>query len=415
MARVGGIRGVRFSNITIRDGRGGWHGNPQPITLVGHPDSWIEDVTFENMKVTLPGGTPSAADGRGYVPAYTKRYSPDRLGLRAASVLYAREVRGLLLRDVAFTLEKPDPRPPVVGQDWERVTFDRVRFTGATAENPLVLENARAVTITDSAPLPNLRDASAPTRETPFVWQPADAKAKPPVAEESFDVVTSEPRFAIRMLRVQPGSFRMGSPDSEPRREPDETQREVKLAEGFWLSAHEITQRQWFAIMGTNPSRFETDPELPVHNVSWKDAMEFCRRLTLRERAAGRLAAGQSFTLPTEAQWEFACRAGTTTPYSAEPLDAHAWYDLNLVQRPIGAAPMQTGLKKPNAWGFHDMHGNVWEWCLDDYDDGSTPARKVIRGGSWRTGPFSLRSANRASLQPEAATHDTGFRIALKH
>lgn len=185
------------------------------------------------------------------------------------------------------------------------------------------------------------------------------------------------------------------------------------IGEGFWISAHEITQRQWFAVMGTNPSRFRNDPELPVHNVSFGDAMEFCRRLTLRERAAGRLPDGLAYTLPTEARWEYACRAGTTAAYAVDPVDAAGWFDGNTVQRPVGASPMPVGLKKPNVWGLHDMHGNVWEWCLDDDENSPTDARKMIRGGSWRTGPFSLRSANRASLPPADSLHDLGFRIVL--
>lgn len=409
---VGSISGVTFKNIDSRDGRDGWHGEPHPITLVGHPASWIREVSFENVSVLYPGGEPAASPK--YELAYTKRYQPDRIGQRPASALYAREVEGLSLRGVSFAWERPDPRPAVVGRDWKDVSLRDLSFAGLPAgRGELVLDNAKGVTIKNAAPLPEVAAADFPARETPFVWPAPGRNAPAPVGGKDFSLVFTEPLFAARMVWIAPGAFRMGSPEDEPRRQSDEQAREVVIKDGFWIAAHEVTQRQWFALMGTNPSRFQTDPELPVHNVSFNDAMEFCRRLTLRERAAGRLPEGWTYTLPTEAQWEYACRAGTTTAYAVEPVDEAGWHDHNTGQRPVGASPMPVGLKTSNAWGLHDMHGNVWEWCLDPHENSPDSARQIIRGGSWRTGPFSLRSANRASLPPEDSLHDLGFRVVL--
>lgn len=409
---VGSISGVTFKNIDIRDGRSGWHGRPHPITLVGHPASWIRNVWFENVEVVYPGGEPEASPK--YELAYTKRYQPDRIGQRPASALYAREVAGLQMRGVSFAWEKPDPRPAVVGMDWKDVSLRDISFSNLpTGREELILDGAIDVTIERSRPLPDLSRGSFPEREIPYVWRSPESDASQPRQNKRFPLILTEPKFAVDMVWLAPGTFRMGSPEEEPRRQPDEQVREVAIKDGFWISAHEITQRQWFAIMGTNPSRFQNDPELPVHNVSFNDAMEFCHRLTLRERAVGRLPEGWSYSLPTEAQWEYACRAGTTWAYANEPVDDAGWHDGNTVQRPVGASPMPVGLKKPNAWGLHDMHGNVWEWCLDDDESSPAAKRKVIRGGSWRTGPFSLRSANRASLPPTDALHDLGFRILL--
>ena len=165
--------------------------------------------------------------------------------------------------------------------------------------------------------------------------------------------------------------------------------------------------------MGSNPSSFKGG-QLPVETVSWDDAMEFCRKLTERERQAGRLPTGTIYTLPTEAQWEYACRAGTTGDNAGE-VDAMAWYYKN-----SGAATHAVGTKRANAWGLHDMHGNVWEWCLDWYgpyfggrvtDPKGVPSGtlRVRRGGSWGDVAYSARSALRFISIPVTPNRSLGF------
>jgi formylglycine-generating enzyme required for sulfatase activity len=224
-----------------------------------------------------------------------------------------------------------------------------------------------------------------------------------------------------KMLWIGPRSFRMG--DLSGQGDEDELPvREVSLS-GYFLGATEVTQRQWQEVMGDNPSNF-LGADLPVENVSWKDAMEFCGKLTERERAAGSLAEGSSYRLPTEAQWENACRAGGEDDLSGEP-EAVAWYCGNSewMTQPVAR-------KAPNAWGFYDMHGNVREWCLDFYQKSYTglatsdpvgPAKatlilpaRVIRGGSWVSfAETSLRAAFRTSDHEGSRRNENGFRVAL--
>ena len=223
--------------------------------------------------------------------------------------------------------------------------------------------------------------------------------------------------LGLEMLWVEGGTFLMGSPAGEVGRDSDEgPQREVVL-DGFWLGKHAVTQGQYEALMGTNPSRFKGDGRLPVESVRWTDAMEFCRRLSERT--------GRGYTLPTEAQWEYACRAGSAGRYcfgdSDSGLDAYAWYAGNSEGK-----PHPVGTKRSNAWGLHDMHGNVWEWCRDWFADdfyGSSAARvrnpenttegsnRVFRGGSWNYSPQGCRSANRLRLTPGYSRGNLGFRV----
>ena len=219
---------------------------------------------------------------------------------------------------------------------------------------------------------------------------------------------------------------------------PRSGQHEVTLTQGFYLGKHEVTQLQWEKVMGTNPSGFK-GATLPVENVSWYDAMEFCVKLTQMEKAAGRLPEGHVYTLPTEAQWEYACRAGTTTAYSFGNTITHKQANFyrkkwkknkstNRFERPVGKTTA-IGTYPANAWGFHDMHGNVLEWCSDrtpwqsgDPSGSATDPvgsfgghQRVHRGGSWREGGGSgLRSAQRSSLSWNARNSWSGFRLSLQ-
>lgn len=177
----------------------------------------------------------------------------------------------------------------------------------------------------------------------------------------------------------------------------------LPAAAEWWVARHETTQADYTALMGTNPSRF-ADPARPVENVSWHDANEFCRRLTERERAAGRLEPGLVFRLPTEAEWEFACRAGTTGDYAGTGvLDDMGWHAGN-----SSRTTQPVGLKQPNAWGLHDFHGNVWEWCADELG-----SQRTFRGGSAVGLASSCRSWSRSANAPESRHPSLGFRVVL--
>ena len=197
---------------------------------------------------------------------------------------------------------------------------------------------------------------------------------------------------------------------------------QVTLTKPYWLGATEVTQGQWEAIMGNNPSNFK-GVNLPVDSVSYEDALAFCRKLTERERAAGRLPAGYEYSLPTEAQWEYACRAGTKGDYAGDyagNLDAMGWYDGN-----SGKKTHEVGGKQANAWGVYDMHGNVWEWCADWYGDklpggsvsdfkgAASGSYRVNRGGCWGNDAAYCRSAYRNRLSPGFRFDRLGFRLAL--
>jgi len=181
-----------------------------------------------------------------------------------------------------------------------------------------------------------------------------------------------------------------------------------------------VTQAQYQAVMGTNPSYFKNNPQNPVEKVSWNDAQAFCQKLSQ--------ITGKTYRLPTEAEWEYACRAGTTTRYyfgdDANQLGNYAWYGGNSQQttHPVGQ-------KKPNAWGLHDMSGNVWEWCEDDWhdnyigapkdgsawpinNDNRSQSRKCLRGGSWINLPNYCRSAFRNGYFPVNGNGNDGFRVA---
>ena len=194
---------------------------------------------------------------------------------------------------------------------------------------------------------------------------------------------------------------------------------EVTLSRPFYMGVTEVTNGQWQRVMGSVPSKWK-DADRPVETVSWEEAVAFCRKLSElpEERKAGRV-----YRLPTEAEWEYACRAGTDTKYSfgdAEgQLDAYGWYDKN-----SGGKTHPVGQKQPNAWGLHDMHGNVWEWCSDWYGEyprggvtdpqgWSGGSNRVNRGGSWNNTARNCRSANRNRNNPSNRNNNLGFRLAL--
>lgn len=201
------------------------------------------------------------------------------------------------------------------------------------------------------------------------------------------------------------------------------------VTRGYWLGKYEVTQAEWKQVMGTEPwkgQRFtEVGDDCPATYVSWDDAASFCRKLTEQERSAGRLPDGWAYTLPTEVQWERACRAETKSVFSfgddESQIGEYAWHNANTWNAGERYAH-RVGQKKPNPWGLCDVHGNVWEWCQDFHAEKLEGARdteitessssRIVRGGGWSFAPVDCRSANRL-FQPGAGDHDIGFRVAL--
>ncbi len=245
----------------------------------------------------------------------------------------------------------------------------------------------------------------------------------------------------VRLCWCPPGRFRMGSPPDEPERRPDEGQVDVTLTRGFWMGKFEVTQGQWRRVLGNLPGPLTAaggeGADFPVYNVNYREAVGFCRRLTERGRRFGELPPGWEFRLPTEAQWEYACRAGTTTATAFG--DRISSTQANFQGRPYnGAQPgpsrkraARVGSYPANAWGLHDMHGNVVEWCRDWYHarlpGGTDPDLSSVRGNRNRDGTYSRcrrgsawtddgwasRSAFRQRFEPERRSDHIGFRIVI--
>jgi len=243
----------------------------------------------------------------------------------------------------------------------------------------------------------------------------------------------------IKFAFIPAGEFEMGSPADEKGREPDESLHRVKISKPLRMSVTEITQAQWRAVWGelaTRPTSFAGD-DLPVEEVTWQDAVAFCEKLTAIEKRKCRL--------PTEAEWEYACRAGSSRRFSGavpqasrlvagEKLGELGWYDDNAEEKPRPVAR-----KKPNAWGLYDMHGNVAEWCSDFYEapyaaphpplspggrglgEGADPAgpmqgsSRVVRGGSWASFERGCRCASRGNANPAHQMKTVGLRVVMEY
>jgi len=237
---------------------------------------------------------------------------------------------------------------------------------------------------------------------------------------------------ALELVLIPAGVFDMGSPEDEPGRWKEEGPvHRVRISRAFYMGKYEVTQEQWEKVMGANPSNFK-GPKLPVEQVSWDDCQDFLKKLA-RLTGGGLNASGKAqsqFRLPTEAEWEWACRAGTRTRFSFGDADArlgeYAWFGAN-----AGNTTHPVGEKQPNAWGLYDCHGNVWEWCADSWGSyspnpwpgkfrwtrdpqgpGSGPGR-VLRGGSWNYDPKVCRSAYRLYVVPSFRVNFIGFRVAV--
>jgi formylglycine-generating enzyme required for sulfatase activity len=226
------------------------------------------------------------------------------------------------------------------------------------------------------------------------------------------------------MVSIPAGSFQMGSTQGLSWEQPVHT---VHITRPFWIGKYEVTQAEWQAVMGTNPSFF-VGPNLPVETVAWQDAMAFCAALTTRERAAGRLPMDYQYRLPTEAEWEYCCRAGTTTEFNVG--SSLSCGQANFSGAPSGGRCVgqttNVGSYAPNAWGLHGMHGNVREWCLDAWDGiGNYPSGavsdpyvssgpyRVARGGGWNLLAEFGRSAFRFWFYVDSRYYNFGFRVVL--
>ncbi|MFN9756076.1 MAG: formylglycine-generating enzyme family protein [Planctomycetota bacterium] len=238
-----------------------------------------------------------------------------------------------------------------------------------------------------------------------------------------------QPDPALHMVAIPPCTFVMGSNDGEADEKPAHP---VTLTRPFWIGKYEVTQAQYQAVTAKNPSLFQgaeapDAPQRPVETVSWDDAMAYCKSLTANEQAAGRVPEGYQYRLPTEAEWEYCCRAGTTTPWhtgaNLEPGQANFGGARECDACPDGQTAA-VGNYPANAWCLHDMHGNVWEWCLDSYGPYAPAsvapfvtggANRVVRGGSWYSllSAAHCRSAFRYSITPDSADILVGFRVVL--
>jgi formylglycine-generating enzyme required for sulfatase activity len=254
-----------------------------------------------------------------------------------------------------------------------------------------------------------------------FFFQANDSSSQQP------NIQTLTNSIGIKLVLIPTGKFMMGSPVTEKERFNSETQHEVTISRSFYMGSTEVTQAQWQKVMGENLSTLKGN-ELPVESISWDEAVEFCKRISeMREEKK----AGRKYRLPTEAEWEYACRAGTTTPF-------HFGSQLNGRQancdgtKPYGTEAEGPYLEKTtavgkypaNAWGLYDMHGNVLEWCADwygDYPTGSvtdpsgpaTGSYRMLRGGSWYGNAVYCRSAVRRKYVPSNRFVHLGFRVAL--
>jgi formylglycine-generating enzyme required for sulfatase activity len=256
--------------------------------------------------------------------------------------------------------------------------------------------------------------------EEPFRFELAKIKVAVPILSQKTITITIGMKFVL----IPAGKFMMGSPIDEPERDDDEKQHEVKITKPFYLQITEVSQAQWEKVMGNNPSHFkDCGDDCPVERVSWDDAQKFISKLNQMEGT-------NKYRLPTEAEWEYACRAGTTTPFFTGKCIStdQANYDgrdagENCPKGQYREKPVEVGSFQPNVWGLHDMHGNVWEWCQDWYGDYPSNSvvdpqgpdkgeSRVLRGGSWVSRARYVRSAFRYSYFPVDRFYFNGFRVA---
>ncbi|GHB90223.1 SUMF1/EgtB/PvdO family nonheme iron enzyme [Cerasicoccus arenae] len=320
--------------------------------------------------------------------------------------------------------------PQPAGEQWtielngQKVKLDEMRA-------PLKPDVKQTLTISNENFF-EMSKAFTPKPNEKLTWAPELTRIPSAETGKDYDV----PFLKMPLVWVSPGSFTMGSPLTEPSRLPEEGPiTQVRLTQGYWIGAHEVNQTQYEELIGFNPSR-QAGKTRPVDYVSWREAMAFCSKLNEREQAAGRIPAGYEYRLPTEAEWEYAARAGTNTPFNwgatataangnfqgkyprdfeSSELDGTDHYG----SKPVGSYP-------PNAWGLYDVHGNVREWCYDNYNarlPGDAVAdwvrledntRRPTRGGGWEDFAIRARAASRSEgLSEQSRSGSSGFRLVL--
>lgn len=230
--------------------------------------------------------------------------------------------------------------------------------------------------------------------------------------------------IGMKFVWIPPGTCTMGSPQEEKVRNVNEAQHKVTLAKGFYMGVYAVTQEQWKEIMGNTPSHFKGERNLPVEQVSWEDCQEFIKKLREKDK--------HPYRLPAESEWEFSCRAGTTTPFSFGDTISSDQANYNGKPSPYRTGKNWVYRKKTtavarfpaNAWGLHDMHGNVKQWCQDWYGDDpkndaidpqgpNTGEYRVLRGGSWDDYAERCRSAHRAFAEPGRRLSEVGIRLCF--
>ncbi|MBI4624575.1 MAG: SUMF1/EgtB/PvdO family nonheme iron enzyme [Verrucomicrobia bacterium] len=361
-------------------------------------------VTFASAAVPAllavvfwPGGNPAAAEPKRSAEPWSPLAPPQAGKLQPAlEVRKSDSERGLKPGRLTIRAEPREIELTINGRAVRSEEITNGELTLPTGESLALVAAAKGYkSATRTLTLP------ANGRDT---WVVALEKLRGPEVGQRWTI----PDLNLELVPIAPGTFTMGERNGA---------HQVTLTRPFWLGKTEITQREWQAVMGNNPSNFKGE-NLPVETVSWKEATEFCRKLTARERAADRLPEGYAYTLPTEAQWEFACRAGTTGDYAGD-VDAMAWYAAN-----SGNQTHAVGTKRANAWGLREMHGNVWEWCLDWYGaylggsvrdpvGPSSGSDRVGRGGGWGDAAQTCRAAYRSRNVPGFCWLLLGFRLAL--
>lgn len=373
----------RNSGVTVRE------------NIPGLPANWKGDVSAWARRRLSRGALIAAGLGGSLVAAlvvglvwWLRSESP------APTVSTEPEVP--VLKPIASIVTEPSPKPPApVVAPAKPVQLEK---PAVKPEKPAPTEKP-----------PPEKPAVKPEKPQPVPAEPSPAKVEPAPRKPSLESGTKkmfplQGGGEIEMVYCAPCTFTMGSPADEEGRSEDETAHAVTLTKGFWIGTHEVTRRQWRAVMGRNPPGTEGD-DLPVTSVSWYDCVAFARK-----------AFKQGGRLPTEAEWECACRAGGTDPF-AGTLDEMAWYlgTSRSVLHPVGE-------KKPNAWGIADMHGNAWEWCADIYGDypaeavtdptgASEGTTRVMRGGWAKSLARKCRSSARGASVSNERSPTCGFRL----